>query len=86
MYFDGVAVNTEGVNAAVMQPWENPPTIGCRNLRGVLNGFVDGELDELVFYNYPLLKPHGTHEMVAYLALAESLEEAKQYASLAEGA
>jgi putative hydrolase of the HAD superfamily len=37
------------------------------------------------FYNHPVLKPHGTHEMVAYLALAESLEEAEQYASLAEG-
>ena len=44
---------------------------------------VDG--GHLLFYNHPVLKPHGTHEMVAYLALAESLEEAEQYASLAEG-
>jgi ribosomal protein S18 acetylase RimI-like enzyme len=43
---------------------------------------VDG--GHLVFYNYPVLAPHGTHEMVAYLALTESLEEAERYASLAE--
>jgi hypothetical protein len=45
---------------------------------------VDG--GHLMFYNHPVLKPHSTHEMVAYLALAKSLEEAEQYASLAKGA
>jgi len=43
---------------------------------------VDG--GHLMFYNDAVLVPHRSHEMVAYMALAESLEEAKRYGSLAE--
>jgi GNAT superfamily N-acetyltransferase len=35
-------------------------------------------------YNRVVLPPHGTHEMVTYLGLCGSLEEAKRYGSLAE--
>ena len=42
---------------------------------------VDG--GHLMFYNHIVLVPRGSHAMVAYLALAESLEEAKRYGSLA---
>ncbi|MCP4540759.1 MAG: GNAT family N-acetyltransferase [Chloroflexi bacterium] len=42
---------------------------------------VDG--GHLMFYNTITLKPHSSHEMVAYLALAESLEEAERYGSIA---
>jgi hypothetical protein len=42
---------------------------------------VDG--GHLFFYNYVVLVPRGSHELVAYLALTRSLEEARQYSSLA---
>jgi hypothetical protein len=35
-------------------------------------------------YNRAVLPPHGSHEMVTYLALCGSLEEAKRYGGLAE--
>ena len=35
-------------------------------------------------YNRAVLPPHGSRAMVTYLALCESLEEAKRYGSLAE--
>jgi GNAT superfamily N-acetyltransferase len=38
----------------------------------------------LFAYNTASLPPHGTHEMVTYLALVDSLDEAKRYASLAK--
>jgi len=37
----------------------------------------------LFFDNDAVLAPHGSHELVAYLALVESLEEARQYSCLA---
>jgi len=37
----------------------------------------------LFFYNLIKLAPQGSHELVAYLALAESLQEAKLYCNLA---
>jgi hypothetical protein len=42
---------------------------------------VDG--GHVMFYNQVTLAPHGSHELVAYLALAESLEEAKRYRGFA---
>jgi RimJ/RimL family protein N-acetyltransferase len=36
----------------------------------------------LFAYNRVVLAPHGSHAMVTYLALAESLQEAKRYGSL----
>ena len=44
---------------------------------------VDG--GHVMIYNYITLAPHGSHELVAYLALAESLDEARRYGSLAGG-
>ena len=42
---------------------------------------VDG--GHLFCYNHIVLAPNGSHELVAHLALAESLEEAKRYSTLA---
>jgi hypothetical protein len=44
---------------------------------------VDG--GHLFVKNEAVVAPHGSHKLVTYLALAESLEEAKQYACLAGG-
>jgi RimJ/RimL family protein N-acetyltransferase len=44
---------------------------------------VDG--GHLFVDNEAVVAPHGSHKLVTYLALAESLEEAKQYACLAGG-
>jgi hypothetical protein len=35
-------------------------------------------------YNHVVLAPHSSYELVAYLTLAESVEEAQRYGSLAE--
>jgi hypothetical protein len=37
----------------------------------------------LFAYNRAVLAPHASHELVSYLALVESLEEAERYSSLA---
>jgi hypothetical protein len=42
---------------------------------------VDGGY--LMAYNHVVLPPHSSYELVAYLALAESVEEAQRYGSLA---
>jgi len=42
---------------------------------------VDG--GHIFYYNRVVLEPHGSHEMIAYLALVESLEEARRYRCLA---
>ena len=42
---------------------------------------VDG--GHLFCYNHVVLAPHGSHELVAYLALTESLGKAKRYGNLA---
>jgi RimJ/RimL family protein N-acetyltransferase len=70
----GAAVNPATGRAAVM--------VGASGEKRmeVSDWGVDG--GHLMFYNTITLKPHGSHEMVAYLALAESLEEAKRYGSL----
>ncbi|MEE8389700.1 MAG: GNAT family N-acetyltransferase [Anaerolineae bacterium] len=72
----GAAVNPNTGRAVVM--------VGASGQKRIeLNDWgVDG--GHLVFYNTITLAPHGSHEMVAYLALAESLEEARRYGSLAE--
>jgi hypothetical protein len=44
---------------------------------------VDG--GHLFLYNHVVLKPLGSHSLVVYLALTESLEEAKRYRGLAVG-
>ena len=43
---------------------------------------VDG--GHLMFYNNVVLTPHGSHEMTAYLALAESLAEAERYGAMGQ--
>ena len=73
----GAAVNPISGRAVVM--------VGASGKRRVqLSDWgVDGGYP--FFYNHVVLAPHGSHEMVAYLALARSLEEAKRYSSLATG-
>jgi GNAT superfamily N-acetyltransferase len=72
----GAAVNPQSGRAMVM--------VGGSGKKGVeLSDWgVDG--GHLMFYNSVVLEPLGSHELVTYLALAESLEEAKRYEALAD--
>jgi len=45
-----------------------------------LGGAYDSHL---FFYNHVVLEPHGSHELVARLALTRSLVEAQRYRCLA---
>ena len=72
----GAAVNPASGRAMVMVG-------GSEQKRVELSDWgVDG--GHLMFYNTITLAPHSSHEMVAYLALTESLEEAQRYDSLAK--
>jgi hypothetical protein len=73
----GAAVNPATGRAAVM--------VGASGQKRVeLNDWgVDG--GHVMFYNTVALVPHGSTDVVAYLAVAESLEEARRYGGLAEG-
>jgi hypothetical protein len=71
----GAAVNPDTGRALAM--------VGASGERLVelANWGVDG--GHLFFYNRVTLAPQGSHELVAYLALTESLEEAQRYGQLA---
>jgi hypothetical protein len=70
----GAAVNPDTGRAVVM--------VGASGERLVelANWGVDG--GHLFFYNRVTLAPQGSHELVAYLALTESLEEARRYEAM----
>lgn len=56
VYFDGEAVQPRGTGNPQLTPWEFSMAIGARTNREKQDGFLDGELDELIIYNYPLTK------------------------------
>lgn len=74
-FTDGVQQATRSVTGR--RSWS---ALGKKRMRSNDWG-VDG--GHLFCYNHIVLAPHGSHELVAYLALAESLEETKRYGTLA---
>jgi RimJ/RimL family protein N-acetyltransferase len=74
----GAVVNPDSGRAAVM--------VGASGERRVRLTDWGADGGHLCFDNVAVIAPHGSHELVAYLALATSLEEAQRYSSLARWA
>ncbi|MBN2210792.1 MAG: hypothetical protein JW709_05285 [Sedimentisphaerales bacterium] len=56
LYLDGLPLGSAGGYAAnpVFDAWQYPMEIGANNDRGTVKDFLDGAIDDMQVYNYPL--------------------------------